>query len=828
MKNTEDLEERILRLLQRKDYVPANVPALLQGLKLGRNQQQALQEKLQVLVRSGQVARIKGNRYVVPQEADLIPGRLQVTRRGRGFLLPDDPGQAEIVVPASATGTALHEDHVLVRLDLPLRGQGKRAAESTGSVVRVLERRRDHIVGTLKRSKQFLYVIPDDPRLVHDVYVPEPRDLGRPAREGDKVVVLLGEWASRHTNPEGTIVEVLGPPTAEGVDLLSVIRHYDLPLRFPKAVLREARAVGTAVTEKDCEGRMDCRAHDVITIDPDDAKDFDDAFYLERVRSGRWKLWVHIADVSHYVKPGSALDAEARRRGNSTYLVDRVIPMLPEALSNELCSLKPRVDRLSKCVEFLLDPDGKVLRARLYEAVIHSQRRFSYQEALSVLRGNAADGVEQMLQEAGKLAQSLRRRRFQEGALELDFPETKLHLDAKGRVEKVEKVENDEAHQLIEEFMLLANEAVARRLTQARRLTVHRVHESPDPQRLQAYREEVLARRVPCGNLERQGEVRKLLRRLGTEAIGHALMIGFLKSLNRARYAVEPLGHYGLAKTHYAHFTSPIRRYADLVVHRSLFEETVFKRQPLTRTARHLSDTERNSGDAERDSKQVKLFAYLRAQLESRKRQSFAALVTEVRNFGFFIDVIDLGMRGMVNLSDLKDDFYEVDAGNSRLTGRRTRRVIQLGESVMVEVAKVDEHQRQVDFRLVPPERAARKRSRGARKRAGGSPTRRPASKKGERTEEQAKSTKATGQGKRAGSRKGVQQGRPAKKGGFARQSTPAKQSKAAKGAKKKTNPSKPAKQAKSARQTPPSKQAAPADSTSPGKRAKRGRRRRQ
>ena len=379
MHYVKEIESKLLRLVGQRGYVPLNVPELLRALHLPPHAQQELQRVLRELERTGRVARIKGNRYIQPREADLIPGRIRMNRQGKGFLQPDDPKLKEIAIPESATATALHEDRVLVRRDVQPRGLRPDApAPATGVVVRVLERRRTQIVGTLQRSRQFLFVIPDDPRMPYDVYVPQPRDVGRPAHVGDKVVVELKEWESRHTNPEGEIIEVLGPPGEEGVDMLSVLRQYDLPLRFPKAVLHEARSIGTVVRPADLHGREDCRSHPVITIDPDDAKDFDDAICLERVSAGQWKLWVHIADVSHYVKPGSPLDAEARHRGNSTYLVDRVIPMLPEALSNELCSLRPRVDRLTRCAEFLLSADGQVLKTRFYPAVIHSQRRFTY------------------------------------------------------------------------------------------------------------------------------------------------------------------------------------------------------------------------------------------------------------------------------------------------------------------------------------------------------------------------------------------------------------------------------------------------------------------
>ena len=697
------MENQILKLLARKTYVPANIPELLELLKLPANQQQQLQQVLKDLSQSGQVARIKGNSYILPQEADLIPGRIQITRQGRGFLTPDDETISEIAIASSETGTAMHEDRVLVRRDVrPAAAVARDDKPDTGTVIRVLERRRKQIVGTLKKSERFLYVVPDDPRMPQDIYVPEPRDVGRAANPGDKVVVELGELESRHTNPEGEIIEVLGPPTAEGVDMLGVLRQYDLPLKFPRSVLQEVRAIGNKVTEKDCEGLVDCRAHAVITIDPDDAKDCDDAIYLEPASGKRWKLWVHIADVSHYVKPGSELDKEAMQRGNSTYLVDRVIPMLPEALSNELCSLKPNVDRLTKCVEFVIGEEGKVLSTKCYAAVIHSQRRYAYAQALEVIEKNVpADAIETMLLQANELAQRIRAKRFKAGSLELDFPETKIRLDDHGRVDRIERVENDVSHQLIEEFMLLANEAVAGQLMKQKRPSVYRIHEAPDEGRLNDYRLLVLSHHIPCGNLTKPEEVQKLLKRLSGLPIGQALKIGFLKSLMRARYAVTPLGHYGLAKQKYAHFTSPIRRYADLIVHRSLFDQKPGTLQDLKRTADHISATERNSADAERDSKDVKLQAYLTAQLESNNPHRYPALITDLRNFGFFVDVVDLGMSGLVPLSILRDDFYELDIVRNEIRGRRTRRILRLGDTVQVEVAKVDSFKKRVDFRLV-------------------------------------------------------------------------------------------------------------------------------
>ncbi len=706
------MEEKILGLLRRPNYTPSNAAELRGRLGLRCSQQRELEHVLARLERSGQIARIKqGNRYGLPLTADLVPGRIRMNRQGVGFVQADDPKVPTICVPFDATSTAMHGDHVLVRRDvLPRLPRRQAAEEITGRVVRILERARTQLVGTLKRGKQFLYVIPDDPRISHDIYVPPPRDAGRPARLGDKVVVELREWKSRNANPEGEIIEVLGPPDAEGVDMLSVIRQYRLPLHFPKRVLQEAQAFGREVKAAERAGRVDCRGHQVVTIDPEDAKDFDDAICLQRSGAGQWKLWVHIADVSHYVRPGCALDEEAARRGNSTYLVDRVVPMLPEALSNELCSLKPQVERLTKCVEFLLSADGQVLKAQFYSAVIRSQRRYNYREVFALLQRRPQEAIEQMLHDANGLTQKIRRARFKAGSLDLDFPETKIRLDDRGRVLRLEKVENDLSHQLIEECMLLANEAVAGRLMALNRPAVYRIHEPPEEKRLQEYREEVLSHHIPCGNLSNRHEVQKLLEKLNGLPIGQALKIGFLKSLMRARYAVEPLGHYGLAKRKYTHFTSPIRRYADLVVHRALFQTPGQRLAAgsLKEVTDHLSETERNSDDAERDSRDTKMFAFLTGQLKSAHPPRHAALVTDVRNFGFFVDVPGLGMSGLVPLSGLSDDFYQFDATRGQLLGRRTRRVFKLGDKVDVQIAKVDIFKRQVDFKLAAPAKGQR------------------------------------------------------------------------------------------------------------------------
>ena len=711
------MDTAILKLLGQPNYKPIDIPELLTELNLKPSQHQELKRVLGELEKHGLVIRTKGQRYIISREAGLIPGVIQITRGGRGFVQPDEPGIGEISIPQQATSTAMHGDHVLVRLDMRPKGLHKAPPETnSGAVVRILERKRTQFVGTLQRGKQFLHVTPDDARLPSAVVVPVPKDVGRPANIGDKVVVEILQWESRQTPPEGEVIEVLGAPDEEGVDMLSVLRHYDLPLHFPKPVLAEAASIAKSRPDnqpsaEECAGRIDCRTHNVITIDPDDAKDFDDAICIE-LDGKNWKLWVHIADVSHYVRPGSPLDVEAKKRGNSTYLVDRVIPMLPEALSNELCSLKPDVDRLTKCVEFLLSRDGEVISSKFYSAVIRSKRRFTYKEAYAVLQKSPKGEIEEMLHDANDMAQRIRRLRFDLGSLDLDFPENKIRLDENGKVLRMERIENDISHQLIEEYMLLANEAVAGNLMRLNRPAVYRIHEAPKEKKLQEYRDDILSHRIPCGNLTHRPEVQKLLARLSSLPAGPALKIGFLKSLMRARYSIDALGHYGLAKTKYTHFTSPIRRYADLVVHRVLFDKIQAQIPALKQIADHITDTERNSSDAERDSKEVKLYAYLKAQIANEERVPYPALVTDLRNFGVFIDVPTLGLSGVVPLSSLQDDFYVLEPTRNHIIGRHSRRVIKMGDNLTVEVYRVDSFKKQVDFRLVvqgdrPPPRAS-------------------------------------------------------------------------------------------------------------------------
>src|SRR5213595_4037124 len=613
--NGRKIREQILGLLASPDYRPLDKSELAKALGRKSGVRMRLNQALRELERAGEIARIRKNRYVLPAEADLVTGTLSIHQAGYGFLITEKPGEPDIFVAAENTGTAMHSDRVVVRITRDpayARAKGRRE----GRVIRILERAHDTIVGTLQHSRNFYSVVPDDPRIVHDVYVQVPPRAALPKvpTRGDKVVVRLEAWESRHVNPEGKIIELLGPRTAPGVDILSIIRKYHLPVEFPRAVLEETSSIPETVTADAADGREDLRSQFIVTIDPDDARDFDDAIHVEEIKGG-WQLGVHIADVSAYVRPGSGLDREAQRRGNSVYLPDRVIPMLPERLSNGVCSLNPHVDRGTHSVFLQFDRNGRVRQSRFARTVIRRAHRLTYKQAFAILKNPARDELGERLHTAWKLAALLRKKRFEHGSLDLDMPEVKVVVDKKGKPIRFERVENDESHQLIEEFMLAANEAVALELKNRLVPTVYRVHENPDPDKLAEYRELILSYGYKIGDVSKRPELQRLLASLRGKPEEQALKIGLLKSLKRARYAPQPLGHYGLAKNNYTHFTSPIRRYADLVVHRGLASieaqsgrvgaqrrqdaaaQRPYQIVSITSIAEHISETERAAAE---------------------------------------------------------------------------------------------------------------------------------------------------------------------------------------------------------------------------------------
>jgi ribonuclease R len=607
-------------------------------------------------------------------------------------------------------------------------------------VIRVLERERDTVIGELRGGRRHPVVLPDDPRIGREVHVTgiDVGGAGPAPREGDKVVVKLAEWTRRELPPSGVVIERLGRTHEPAAELRAVLLRYKLDRAFPAAVEAEAAALPDRVPAGHLAGREDFRRRAVFTIDPDDAKDFDDALSYEELPHGAVRVGVHIADVSAYVRPGTALDAEAQRRGNSTYLVGTVVPMLPEKLSHGLCSLVEGEDRLCKAVLLTFDAKGALAATDFAETVIRSRKRLTYRQAHALMFNDDLEGVralpppprhrtgssgralrdvplgelrdlQRWVRALWNIGRRLRADRMAHGSLDLDMPETRILVDAEGRAEALERIEHDESHQLVEEFMLAANEAVAR-LTRARRLpSLYRVHDDPEPARLLELRESLAASGIKVGDLSLRREFTRLLSMLATHPQGHTLRIQLLRSLRKAEYRYTPDGHFGLHKRDYTHFTSPIRRYADLVVHRAVATHLAAtgagKGHDLAHVNRlgdHLTKTEVNSAEAERESIKVKLVEYFDRELGREPPARFAAIITDVRAHGFFVELTESLTFGFVPADLLPADRYDLDEAGPALNGRRHRRRYALNTRLEVVVARVDRHKRLIDFRPAP------------------------------------------------------------------------------------------------------------------------------
>lgn len=744
-----NLSESLLGLLRGKCNQAMSASALAHALHLRKNQRNVLNRELQRLTQSGRVQRTREGLYRLPSVSKQIEitGRIRFRSGGSAFVIPDeihenDRNIVEIQIAPSATDVALHGDHVVVQI-LP-KGRTRFAGETAGRVVRVLERARTTVVGNLHKSGRHWIVTPDDPRLVNDILVRNPAQTKlKPVPDnGDKVVVQLDEWRKRSEPLTGTITTRLGRTHEPRAELLGIFEKYDLSQQFPSEVEAEVAQLPDKVHPRDINGRLDYRKVPTFTIDPDDAKDFDDALSIEELEHGLIRVGIHIADVSAYVKSGTALDREACRRGNSTYLVGTVIPMLPEKLSNGLCSLVEAQDRLTKAVFLTFDQQGHIKEKSFHNTVIRSRKRLTYKQAyallftddlkqirdlplppkhqtgstgraLSSLSHRELSDLQKWVRLLWRIASTLRRDRMAHGSLDLDMPETKIYVDEKGYADRLERVEHDESHQLIEEFMLAANEAVAH-LTRSHRLpSLYRVHDDPDEEKLTELREELATHGIKVGNLSVRAEVVRLLERLRDHPQGHLLRTQLLRSLRKACYRSSPDGHYGLHKRDYTHFTSPIRRYADLVVHR-VFDTYLSKKNDSANNhskrtrysaanveslGEHLSQTEINSQDAERDSVKIKLLEYFERELDKKPRKSFAAIITDVRHNGFFIELTESLTFGFVSMSSLRDDHYHQTNDGSAFVGRRHKRTFALGGKLDVVVERVDRFKRLIDFR---------------------------------------------------------------------------------------------------------------------------------
>jgi len=769
------LRDRLLNRLRRPDYVPEPSAVLLARLGLKRRDRNKFNHELRLLEADGTIVRIKHDRYCVPADADLVTGRINFKQSGAAVLVPESVARQEqrepIDVFAEDTGVAMHGDRVVVRLSDQEQRKTMRKpprhgvpARAIGRVIRILERARETVTGNLQKSRHFHYVVPDDPRIIHDIYVPDPATgpIKPPPTVGDKVIVRLQEWQQRHIAPEGEVVEVLGRTHEPQAELRAILHKHRLEPEFPEAVLRDVESIPGEVRPADRRHRLDLRSIATLTIDPDDAKDFDDAISLEELPAGEVRVGIHIADVPAYVKAGTALDREAQKRGNSTYLVGVVVPMLPHALSNGVCSLKEGVERLTKSVFLTFGRNGHVRETTFANSVIKSSKRLTYKQAFALLHEDSLSkiralpappahqtgfagrpmselahkdivGLRDMVRRLWSLAARLRQDRMKRGSLDLDMPETKIFVDEQGYADCLEKVTHDESHQLIEEFMLAANEAVARAMREADLPCIYRVHDKPDEDRLEELREFLATFEIETGDLTHRPELVKLLARLRDHPQGHLLRTQVLRSLKKACYRGTPDGHFGLFKRDYLHFTSPIRRYADLVVHRVFVHylarhhgqpmlpgaKADYSKAKISSLAEHISLTEINSTEAERESVRVKLLEFFERELKKKTPTRFEAVITETRNHGMFIELTESMAFGLVHVSSIADDLYFLTGEGTALVGRRTKRRFEVGQKIQVVVSRVDRFKRQIDFHIAGDGTAGngRPRRHGRRKR---------------------------------------------------------------------------------------------------------------
>lgn len=740
------LREKLLALLAAPGYTPASEFELSKRLGLNKKERAMLTHEVRLLLSKGEVMRVQGDKIRSKGNSGEIKGKIQFRAGGSAYVTQEVPSTSSVRLPQiqispEDTSVALPGDTVLAKIFEGI--EGKRPGELVGRVIKVVERGKTSIVGELRQHGQRYVVVADDPRFIHEIQVSDPAStvLKPVPKQGEKVVVTLNEWKQRHQAVTGTITKCFGKTHEPKSELLGVLEKYELNPEFPSVVQGEVAHLNRKVPDKDLLGREDYREIPVFTIDPDDAKDFDDALSYEPLENGSVRVGIHIADVSHYVRTGTALDKEAQRRGNSTYLVGVVIPMLPEILSNGLCSLVEAENRLCKAAFITFSKSGKIEDTYFANTVICSKKRLTYKQAYAFLfeddiekikalplppkhqTGSTGRAIKDMADEdlknlqtwvraLWKIASKLRKERMQNGSLDLDMPETKIFVDAQGYADRLEKIEHDESHQLIEEFMLAANEAMAR-LSRTQLLpSVYRVHDDPDEEKLAEFAQFVSTFGIEAGDLAKRENVVKLLAILADHAQGYTLRTQFLRSLKKACYRSTADGHYGLHKKDYTHFTSPIRRYSDLVVHRVLHSYLVkngkgpegkqgYDIRGVENLAEHLSQTEVNSSEAERDSIKIKLLEFFERELAKKVKTKFAAIVTDIRRQGLFIELTESMTFGFLSADKLTGDSYSLDNAGSCFVGRKKNTKISVGSRLNVIVDKVDRYKRLIDFRQV-------------------------------------------------------------------------------------------------------------------------------
>jgi ribonuclease R len=700
------IREIIIEFMEEKNYKPMLKEELAVHFDIGKGELKEFYKILDSLEKEGIIIRNNKDKYGLIKSDYLVVGVLQGHERGYGFVIPHDKTKDDIFIPAENMNSAMHGDTVVA--NILKRQEADRRME--GEIVRILDRANTTVIGTFEDNGHFGFLIPDDHRLAYDIFIPKAHTGG--AKDKQKVIVEITKWPEFRRNPEGKVVDILGYLTDKGIDILSIIKQFKLPEEFPTKVQEMARNISETLTDKDLEGRTDLRELTTFTIDGADAKDYDDAVSIEKLPNGNYKLGVHIADVAHYVKPNSVLDKEAYLRGNSVYLIDRVIPMLPRELSNGICSLMPNVDRLTLSVFMEIDKRGVVVDHQILESVINSKKRCIYDDVSDFLENDDERAKEKLkeilpdLKLLEELMHILYEKRERRGSIDFDFPETYIELDDNGKPIDVRKAERRIANRMIEEFMLVCNETVAEEFYWAEVPFLYRIHEEPSPEKIAEFNKFI----HNFGYVIKGQEIHpKDLQMLTKEIKGKreetVISTLMLRSLRKAVYSATSDIHFGLAAKYYCHFTSPIRRYPDLVIHRIIKDYLKGKltadkiarlEKKLPEIADHTSMTERRAEEAEREVDDLKMAQYM----AERIGEQYDGIVSSVTNFGLFVQ-LENTIEGLVHFNTMDDDFYRFDEEYHYIIGERTNRIYRLGDSVRIEVIGADIDKRNIDFKLI-------------------------------------------------------------------------------------------------------------------------------